>query len=82
MNKFESGVKSFIVGECTIQVCFPIGWNDKADVSCFQCPYLSSNERMCQLNKKPVQYPKNYIGYDCPLNFKNQIEGEKEDEKV
>lgn len=76
MADFSSGVKSFITGECTIKVKFPVDWKDRADVNCMQCPYLSSNERMCQLNKQPVQYPKQYIGYDCPLQFK---EGEEND---
>lgn len=78
MADFSSGVKSFIIGECTIQVKFPVDWKDRPDVSCSQCPFLSSNERMCQLNKQPVQYPKQYIGWDCPLNFKQQGEEENE----
>lgn len=77
MASFDSGVKSFMTGECVVKVHFPIDWKDRADVSCVQCPYLSSNERMCQLNKKPVQYPKQFVGYDCPLKF---IEGEDENE--
>lgn len=76
MGDFSSGVKSFITGECTIKVDFPVDWKDRASVCCTQCPYLSSNERMCQLNKQLVQYPKQYIGYDCPLQFK---EGEEND---
>ena len=79
MANFDSGVKSFITGECTIKVLFPVDWKDRADVCCMQCPYLSSNERMCQLNKQPVQYPKQYIGWDCPLEFK---EGENVDNKT
>lgn len=75
---FDSGVKSFITGECTIKVDFPVDWKDRADVCCVQCPYLSSNERMCQLNKQPVQYPKQYIGYDCPLNFNENEVNENE----
>ena len=78
MANFDSGVKSFITGECTTKVKFPVDWKDRADVCCMQCPYLSSNERMCQLNKQPVQYPKQYIGYDCPLNFNENEEKENE----
>ena len=82
MANFDNGVKAFITGECTITVHFPVDWRDKADVCCMQCPYLSSNKRMCQLNKQPIQYPKQYIGYDCPLNFKEQNEqGETKNEK-
>ena len=69
MHNFDSGVKSFITGECTIEVHFPVNWKGQADVKCTQCPFLSSNERMCQLNKKPVQYPNQFIGFDCPLSF-------------
>lgn len=76
MANFDSGVKSFIVGECTVKVHFPVDWKDRSDVCCVQCPFLSSNERVCQLNKRPVQYPKQYVGYDCPLQLKEQ--GEKE----
>ena len=78
MANFDSGVKSFVTGECTITVRFPVDWKDKADICCMQCPYLSSNERMCQLNKQPVQYPKQYIGYDCPLKFNENEEKENE----
>lgn len=78
MANFDSGVKSFITGRCMIEVHFPVDWKDRADVSCMQCPYLSSNERMCQLNKQPVQYPKQYIGYNCPLNFNENEEKENE----
>ena len=42
---------------------------DMADISCRQCPYLSSNERMCQLNKQPVQYPSRFVGAYCPLKI-------------
>lgn len=76
MADFSSGVKSFITGECTIKVHFPVDWKDRADVCCMQCPYLSSNERMCQLNKQTVQYPKQYVGFDCPLEF---VEAEKDE---
>ena len=76
MANFDSGVKSFITGECTIKVHFPVDWKDRTDVCCMQCPYLSSNERMCQLNKQPVQYPKQYVGFDCPLEF---VEAEKDE---
>ncbi len=69
MADFESGVKSFIEGKAEIVVKFPVDFKDKADISCVQCPYLSSNERMCQLNKQPVQYPNRFVGYFCPLKI-------------
>lgn len=69
MANFESGVKSFIEGKAEIIVKFPIDFKDRADISCKQCPYLSSNERMCQLNKQPVQYPTRFVGTYCPLKI-------------
>lgn len=70
-ERFESGVKSFIKGKAEITVNFPVDFKDRANISCSQCPYLSSNERMCQLNKQPVQYPQRYVGYHCPLEIKS-----------
>jgi hypothetical protein len=69
MPNFESGVKDYIVGTAIIKVNFPIDMKGNADLSCRHCPYLSSNERMCQLNKEPVAYPMKFVGDKCP--FKN-----------
>lgn len=69
MANFESGVKSFIRGKTETIVDFPVDFKGKADISCKQCPHLSSNERMCQLNKQPVQYPSRFVGYYCPLEI-------------
>ena len=64
---FESGVASYIKAEAIIKVNFPVDEKGKAEVACKHCPYLSSNERMCQLNKEPVAYPNKYVGDMCPL---------------
>ena len=68
MACFDSGVKSYITGSCTITVHFPVDERGNADISCRQCPYLSSNERMCQLNKQPTAYPHKRVGDFCPLS--------------
>lgn len=67
MANFESGVASYIKAEAIIKVNFPVDEKGKAEVACKHCPYLSSNERMCQLNKEPVAYPNKYVGDMCPL---------------
>lgn len=64
---FESGVASYIKAEAVIKVNFPVDEKGKAEVACKHCPYLSSNERMCQLNKEPVAYPNKFVGDMCPL---------------
>jgi hypothetical protein len=76
MANFESGVSGYVVGECVIKVSFPIDFKGHADISCRHCPFLSSNERMCQLNKEPVAFPNKYVGDKCPLKPKTNEEGE------
>lgn len=65
---FESGVASYIKAEAVIKVNFPVDEKGRAEIACKHCPYLSSNERMCQLNKEPVAYPNKYVGDMCPLS--------------
>lgn len=67
MANFDSGVKGYIKAEYTVNVYFPIDFKDRAEIACKHCPYLSSNERMCQLNKEPVAFPHKYVGQNCPL---------------
>jgi hypothetical protein len=67
MSNFESGVASYIRTQAIIPVNFPVDDKGKAEINCKHCPYLSSNERMCQLNKEPVAYPNKYVGDMCPL---------------
>jgi hypothetical protein len=64
---FESGVASYVKAEAVIKVNFPVDEKGRAEIACKHCPYLSSNERMCQLNKEPVAYPNKYVGDMCPL---------------
>ena len=64
---FESGVASYIKAEAIIRVKFPVDEKGRAEIACKHCPYLSSNERMCQLNKEPVAYPNKFVGDMCPL---------------
>ena len=71
---FENGVKRFITGKAVVTVHFPVDFKDREYISCTQCQYLSSNERICQLNKKPVQFPHKYVGYDCPLILEEENE--------
>lgn len=67
MANFESGVASYIKGQATVEVFFPVDQKGNAEICCRHCPYLSSNDRMCQLNKMPVAYPNKYVGDNCPL---------------
>jgi hypothetical protein len=48
-------------------VNFPVDQRGNAEICCKHCSYLSSNERMCQLNKEPVAFPNKFVGDRCPL---------------
>lgn len=67
MANFESGVASYVKAEAVIKVNFPVDEKGREEIACKHCPYLSSNERMCQLNKEPVAYPNKFVGDMCPL---------------
>lgn len=69
MAQYDSGVKAYVRAVAEVEVFFPIDFRDRREVACKHCPYLSSNERMCQLNKQPVAYPMQFIGQNCPLIF-------------
>lgn len=70
MANFDSGVKGYVKAKATVTVNFPIDFKGNQDVCCRHCPYLSSNERVCQLNKSLTAYPNKYVGDNCPLEFK------------
>ena len=67
MAHFESGVSSYVRTEAVVKVNFPIDEKGREEIACKYCQYLSSNERMCQLNKEPVAYPNKYVGSECTL---------------
>lgn len=67
MANFDSGVKGYVTCQYLVKVHFPIDFRDNAEIACKHCQFLSSNERMCQLNKQPVAYPNKYVGDYCPL---------------
>ena len=69
MANFESGVSGYIKAKAVVEVNFPVDEKGSFCIACKYCPYLSSNERMCQLNKMPVAFPLKYIGQYCPLEF-------------
>lgn len=67
MANFDSGVKGYVTGHYLVKVHFPVDFKDNAAICCKHCQFLSSNERMCQLNKQPVAFPHRYVGDFCPL---------------
>ncbi len=71
-GNFESGVADYVRAYAIIEVNFPVDFKGNEEICCRHCPYLSSNERMCQLNKEPVAYPNKYVGSKCPLMTKEE----------
>lgn len=67
MAIFETGVASYIKAYAVVEVNFPVDDKGRSEIACKHCPYLSSNERMCQLNKEPVAFPQKFVGAMCPL---------------
>lgn len=74
MANFESGVSGYIKATATVEVFFPIDNRGNAYIACKCCPYLSSNERICQLNKETVAYPSKYVGGRCPLTEEEELD--------
>lgn len=66
----EHGIREFVTATAQVTVHFPIDWNGRKYIRCSMCQFLSSNSRMCQLNKAPVHFPEKEIGPWCPLNIK------------
>lgn len=72
MANFESGVFSYVKAYAVVEVNFPVDAKGNSEICCKHCPYLSSNERMCQLNKMPIAYPNKFVGDNCPLIKKEE----------
>ena len=68
----DSGVAAYVKVYAVIEVNFPIDAKGTEYIACKYCPFLSSNNRMCQLNKTPVAFPDKYVGDNCPLIRKDE----------
>lgn len=69
MPSYDSGVARYIVGTCTVEVCFPVDLRGNPHVCCAQCAYWSRNSVRCRLNGAVTEFPEKYIGGRCPLSF-------------
>lgn len=67
MAYFEDGVKEYIKAYATVVVNFPVDYKGSADICCYQCPFFSRNNGICQLTKEITAYPQKYVGTECPL---------------
>lgn len=76
MPNFDSGVKSFIKATATVTVFFPVDMKGRADVNCMACKFFSRTSGKCVLTQEISEYPKNYIGSNCPLNVIEELQKE------
>ena len=67
--RFDSGVKSYIIGRATVEVSFPVDFRGNADVSCNQCFFFREASKRCALTGQISEYPAKYVGSHCPLEI-------------
>lgn len=67
MPCFDSGVYGYVKASALVTVSFPVDKRGNAAIACIYCPYLSANQKICQLNKSIVAFPEKYVGDNCPL---------------
>lgn len=73
MAVFDDGVGSYIFGECTIKIHFPVDLKGNADVSCYQCRMFNRATGLCRITNEVSEYPSKHIGSECPLQFDGEI---------
>lgn len=69
MAKFETGITGYVKGVYTAEVYFPIDSRGNAHINCAQCYYFNANTNRCRLNGEVCQFPNQFVGGNCPLEF-------------
>lgn len=72
MKNFDKGVSYYTRGK--VEVSFP-----EDDVCCYRCPLMGiemkSDREYCRRTGELLPAPRHTIGYDCPINFKEENDG-------
>ena len=63
----EHGVKRFIRAAYSVEVLFPVDWNDREYIQCDKCRFFSPTRNWCNLANDVVEFPRKYVGSCCPL---------------
>ena len=69
MKEFRNGVSYYT--KATVQVGFP-----EDDICCHWCPLMTRDPNLrdvCGKTGEILLAPKHTIGFQCPLNFENEI---------
>ncbi len=67
MANFDSGVASYIIGQATVKVAFPVDYKGNAEIACKHCKFYVRATCRCALNQEVVNFPDKYTGANCPL---------------
>lgn len=72
MSKFESGVSHYITGTAKVVNNFPVDFKGNAYINCEKCFYYNRNSYRCELTHEKPEFPNQYVGGSCPLEFENE----------
>ena len=67
MANFDNGVASYIIGQATVRVGFPVDFRGNAEIACKHCKFYIRATQRCALNQEVINYPEKYVGAECPL---------------
>ena len=67
MANFDNGVASYVIGEATVRVAFPVDFKGNAEIACKHCKFYVRATQRCALNQEVVNFPEKYVGSECPL---------------
>ena len=72
MKNFDRGVSYYTRG--SVEISFP-----EDDVCCYRCPIMgiemASSREYCRRTGEYLPSPRHLIGFDCPINFKEENDG-------
>lgn len=75
---FDSGVDSYIIGRCVVEVAFPVDRRGRAEIACKHCNFFVRATQRCGLNQQIVNYPDSFVGTQCPLIYEENKENNDE----
>lgn len=67
MANFDNGVASYVIGQATVTVGFPVDYRGNAEIACKHCQFFIRATQRCALNQEIVNYPEKFVGVNCPL---------------
>lgn len=78
MSRFDSGVDSYVIGRCVVEVAFPVDRRGKAEIACKHCNFFSRSSQRCGITNQVINYPEHFVGTKCPLIYEENKENKDE----